>query len=91
MNYKKVQRAKKPTPLNINYEGRVSLDEFRQAIWQDLDQLEKDGVEFLEEAKLQIPIVNQYGDPMMIKDPDGRVITDIHSHAYRCAAQDYAL
>jgi hypothetical protein len=63
-----------------------------QALWEDLKAL-KDfyNINFVTGARLIIPPTNEWGDPVIMKHPDGRVVTRYDSHYYKPACLDYKL
>ncbi|WP_095085269.1 hypothetical protein [Mesorhizobium sophorae] len=72
--------------------GTVSIDQLTQALWEDVKALQDFyGVRFVTGAKLIIPSTNEYGHPMLIKHPDGRVVRRYDTHYYRPACLDYKL
>lgn len=75
----------------IKYPGMLSLDELRQALWQNIEQLEEMGVKYVKDCKLFLPIVDEHGDPRALREPDGSRPTHWTSRAYKSAASDYKL
>jgi hypothetical protein len=80
--------------LTIDFEklGTISIDEFKQAVFEDIEAL-KDiyGVKFVTAASLRLPITNEYGDPLLVKRPQGGVISRMDTHHYHPACLDYKL
>lgn len=82
-------------PLEIDYKtlGTISIDEFQQALWEDLQAL-RDGfdVSYLKNAKLIIPATNEFGDPVDVRRrANGQRIKRIDTHHYHPACLDYKL
>lgn len=81
--------------LEIDYKslGTISLDEFKQALWEDLQALhEQFGVSFLKGAKLTVPVTNEYGDPLVVKRlSTGAAVRRLDTHHYHPACLDYKL
>ena len=72
--------------------GTVSIDEMAQALWEDIKALQDlFGVRYVTGAKLIIPSTNEYGDPLVVKHPDGRILRRYDTHYYRPACMDYKL
>lgn len=72
--------------------GTMSIDEFRKAIWTDLEIL-KDlyNVKYVRAPRLKIPITDKFGDHVALKRPDGKHIHRLATHHFRPACQDYDL
>lgn len=72
--------------------GTISIEQFAQAIWEDLKAL-KDiyGVSYVTASKLVVAPTNEYGDPVVIRHPDGHVVKRCDTHYYRPACMDYQL
>jgi hypothetical protein len=81
--------------LTISYNrlGTISLDEFKQAFWEDVQALKDEfGVSYLKGAKLVIPATNEYGDPVQIRRlSTGATVRNLDTHHYRPACLDYQL
>lgn len=81
---------KRPNYLMIDYRmlGTISLAEFRQALLTDLAALEDDSrIQFMNAARLVIPVTNAYGDPVSLEGALSRFDTN----HYRPACKDYDL
>jgi hypothetical protein len=81
--------------LTINYEtlGTISLDEFKQAFWEDIQMLRDEfGVAYVKGAKIVIPATNEYGDPLQIRRlSNGAAVRQLDTHHYHPACLDYKL
>lgn len=80
--------------VEIDYKslGTIAIDELKQAIWSDIEALkEQYGVKFVTAVRLSVPVTNEYGDPMQIRQPSGGRIRRIDTHHYRPACKDYDL
>ena len=76
----------------IKYPGVITTRELTQAIWEDIKVLEEqDGVEFVKNGKLYLPVCNKYGDPKVLLKDTGEPLKYFTSWAYKSAAWDYDL
>ena len=82
-------------PVEIEYKslGTINLEEFKQALWDDIRALHEEfGVSFVRNAKLIIPATNEYGDPVNVKRlSNGQRVSHLDTHHYRPACLDYKL
>ena len=82
-------------PVEIDYKslGTINLDEFKQALWDDIQALhDQFGVSFIKGAKLVVPATNEYGDPVNVKRlSNGQRVNHLDTHHYRPACLDYKL
>ncbi len=85
----------KTDPVLIDYKslGTIALDEFKQALWDDIQALhEQFGISFVKGAKLIVPATNEYGDPVSVKRlSNGQRVSRLDTHHYRPACMDYKL
>ena len=92
MGTRKILKPEDWKPVEILHPEIIPLDALLQAIYQDIHILkDHDGVEFVENAGLILPVVNKYGDKLNVTDERGRSVSDITSHAYRSAAWEFEL
>lgn len=88
-------RHNKHDPLVIDYRelGTISLDELKQAFWEDIEQLkEQFGVGFVTNVKLVMPVTNEYGDPLQVRRlATGAPVQRLDTHHYHPACLDYQL
>jgi hypothetical protein len=81
--------------LVIDYRtiGTVSLDELKQAFWEDIEALKDHfGVAYVTNTKLILPVTNEFGDPLLVKRlATGAVVSRLDTHHYRPACIDYKL
>jgi hypothetical protein len=81
--------------LTINYAelGTISVDEFRDAVIEDIEAL-KDlyNIRFVKAPRLRINATNEYGEPVRVVRPTGGGTIDyMDTHHYRPACKDYDL
>src|SRR5690348_6954100 len=85
----------KSTELIISYQrlGTVTLDEQKQAIWDDIAALrDQFGVSYLTDAEIVIRATNEFGDPVKIRRlSNGAVVRRLDTHHYHPACLDYKL
>jgi hypothetical protein len=63
----------------------MGLQEFRQALWQDMKSLEENGIEFIKDGQLFAPLTNQYGEPVhLVQDGRARDHWTTHAHDIHC-------
>ncbi len=88
-------RNNKTDPLVIDYKelGTISLDELKQAFWDDIEQLKiQFGVAYVTNVKLVLPVTNEYGDPVQVRRlATGAKVQRLDTHHYRPACLDYHL
>lgn len=81
--------------IEIDYTkiGTVSLDELKQAFWEDLQALHDEfGISFVKNVKLIVPATNEFGDPVQVRRlSNGQRIKRIDTHHYHPACLDYKL
>lgn len=92
---KKNREKNSNTELTFTYRslGTVTLDEQKQAIWDDIAALkEQFGVSYITGAELVIRATNEYGDPVYVRRlSNGEVVHRLDTHHYRPACLDYKL
>jgi hypothetical protein len=73
--------------------GTITLDEQKQAIWEDIQALRDEfGVSYLNGVELIIRATNEYGDPVKVRRlSNGAVVHRLDTHHYRPACLDYKL
>lgn len=81
--------------LEINYEtlGTIALEEWKQAIWEDMAAL-KDlfGVSYVTAPTLIVRATNEFGDPLLVKRlSTGATVKRLDTHHYHPACLDYKL
>ena len=80
--------------LTIDFEklGTISIDEFKQAVIEDIEAMkELYNVKFVTAPTLRVPVTNEYGDPVVVKHPQGGNVSRIDTHHYHPACLDYHL
>ena len=81
--------------VTIDYKnlGTVSLEELKQAIWEDIEMLRDEfGVAYVNSVQLVVPATNEYGDPVKVRRiSNGATVTRLDTHHYRPACLDYKL
>ena len=87
---------KKSDPVvEIDYKplGTISLEELKQAIWDDIEALREEfGVSFVKNVQLIVPATNEYGDPVQVRRlSNGAKVNHLDTHHYRPACLDYKL
>ena len=88
--------AKESDPvLEIVYNslGTISLAEFQQAMWEDIQALHDElGISFVKNVKLIVPATNEFGDPVEIRRlSTGAKVRRLDTHHYHPACLDYHL
>jgi hypothetical protein len=85
-------RYKGHSTIDYKSLGTIPVSELAQALWEDIKALQDFyGVRFTTGAKLIVPSTNEYGDPLIIKHPDGHIVRRYDTHYYRPACLDYEL
>jgi len=81
--------------LEIDYKtlGTISLAEFQQAMWEDIQALHDEfGISFVKNVKLIVPATNEFGDPVEIRRlSTGATVRRLDTHHYHPACLDYQL
>ena len=77
--------------FRIEYPGVITLRELEQALWEDMRQLEDLCVKYIDNGKLYLPLVNEYGETVWLQDENGRSPGSWKSQAYRSLVSDYKL
>ena len=81
--------------LVIDYQklGTVPLDQWKQAIWEDIEALKDHfGIAYVTNAKLIVAATNEFGDPLVIKRlSTGAPVKRLDTHHYQPACLDYKL
>jgi len=88
------EAMRKNRDLTIDFEklGTICIDEFQQAFIEDMAGVKEFyGVRFVTAPTLRIPVTNEYGDPLIVRGPTGRLITRLDTHHYHPACLDYKL
>lgn len=82
-----------PPGLTIDYEkmGMMTIDEFKQALWTDLQILkEQHAVKYVDAPKLRLKPTDEFGDSHTVRrQRDGKAIFRMHTRHYRPACMDY--
>jgi hypothetical protein len=92
MDKTKGNKRRNVATIEYNSLGTVSVEQLAQALWEDIKALQDFyGVRFVTGAKLEIPATNEYGDPVLVRHPDGRIVRNYATHSYRPACLDYDL
>lgn len=82
----------RPPVIDYKSLGTIDLSQFRQALWEDIKALDDIfNIQYVTGAKLILPCTNEYGDPLVLKFPDGRVVRRCDTHYYRPACLEYKL
>jgi len=88
-------KNEQPTPIEIDYKslGTISLDELKQALWEDIQALHDEfDVSFVKNVKLIVPSTNEFGDPVAVhRGSNGHATKRIDPHHYPPACLDYKL
>jgi hypothetical protein len=88
-------KGEHPTALEVDHKtlGTISLDELKQALWEDIQALHEEfDVSFVKNVKLIVPATNEYGDPVDVhRRCNGHRIKGIDTHPYHPACLDYKL
>ncbi len=73
--------------------GTITLDEQKQAIWEDIQALRDEfGVAYITGAELIIRATNEFGDPLKVRRlSNGAVVRRLDTHHYHPACLDYKL
>jgi hypothetical protein len=85
---------RKNRDLTIEFEklGTISIDELQQAVIEDIAALKEIyGVKYVTAPTLRIPVTNEYGEPLLVKRPQGGTICKMDTHHYHPACLDYKL
>ncbi len=81
--------------LEIGYNklGTIPLDQWKQAIWDDIEALRNEfGIAFVTNSKLIVAATNEFGDPVVIKRlSTGATVKHLDTHHYQPACLDYKL
>jgi hypothetical protein len=81
--------------LEIDYDtlGTMALDEWKQAIWEDIEALKNQfGVSYVTAPKLIVRATNEFGDPVLVKRlSTGATVKRLDTHHYHPACLDYKL
>lgn len=77
--------------FRIEYPGVIPLRELEQALWEDMKMLEDLNVNFIDNGKLYLPFVNEYGETVWLQEHNGRTPDSWRSKAYHSVASDYKL
>jgi hypothetical protein len=81
--------------LEIDYDtlGTMALDEWKQAIWEDIEALRDHfGVSYVTAPKLIVRATNEFGDPVVVKRlSTGATVKRLDTHHYHPACLDYKL
>ena len=87
------KRDKRPYPrgFRIEFPGIIPLLELSQCLWQNIHKLEARGVKYVKNGSLFVPITNEYGEPLILKNEDGSRPHYWVSHGYDSAAHEYDL
>jgi hypothetical protein len=93
--YRKDKDKRSDTDLTFTYErlGTITLDEQKQAIWEDIAALRDHfGVAYITGAELVIRATNEFGDPMKVRRlSTGAVVRRLDTHHYHPSCLDYKL
>lgn len=72
--------------------GTMSIDEFRRAIWTDLEVLKDQyGVKYVKAPRLKIPITDEFGEHCKLRRPDGKAVYRLRTYHFRPVCTDYDL
>lgn len=88
------EAMRKHRDLTIDFEklGTISIDEFKQAVFEDIEALKEIyGVKYVTAASIRLPVTNEYGEPLVVKRPQGGTISKMDTHHYHPACLDYKL
>lgn len=83
-----------PERLTIAYKelGTISIEEFRDALIEDIQALrEIYNVRYVDGARLQFHVTNEYGEQIRVRRPAGGTVNFMDSHHYKPACTDYDL
>lgn len=78
--------------IEYRFLGTISIDEFAQAVFTDLQVLKDQfNVRYVTAPRIRVPITNEYGDRLQLKAPTGGTVERFDTHHYRPACKDYEL
>jgi hypothetical protein len=79
--------------MKVSFRGIYSLDEFYQALFEEHKKFEELGIKHISRVQLYYTPVDEYGDPVVPRDPDtGEPLDGWKSNgAYHSAAHEYGL
>ena len=84
---------KGPPGLTVDYSkmGTMTIDEFKQALWTDLQVLkEHHAVKYINAPKLKLEITDEFGEAQTLRGrSNGKPIYRMHTRHYRPACMDY--
>jgi hypothetical protein len=79
--------------LTIDYSkiGTMTIDEFKQALWTDLQVLKEHyGAKYITAPKLKIDFTDEHGEVQPLRRRhDGKPIYRMHTRHYRPACMDF--
>ncbi len=82
-----------PPGLTIDYAkmGMMTIDEFKQALWTDLQVLkEHHSIKYIDAPKLRLMPTDEFGENQILRGrSDGKPIFRMHTRHYRPACMDY--
>jgi len=81
--------------LTVDYAkmGVMTIDEFKQALWTDLQILKDEhNAKYVSAPKLKLELTDKFGERLPLRDAhDGKPIYRLHTHHFRPACMDYDL
>lgn len=84
---------KGPPGLTVDYSkmGTMTIDEFKQALWTDLQVLkEQHAVKYINAPRLKLEITDEFGEAQPLRRrSNGKPIYRMHTRHYRPACMDY--
>ena len=93
MSKKSNNKKDKNSGLTIDYAkiGVMTIDEFKQAIWTDLQILKDEHhVKYITAPKLKLGLTDAFGECTPLRGRyDGKPIYRMHTRHYRPACMDY--
>lgn len=70
--------------------GTMSVDEFRRALWTDLEILKDQyNVKYVKEPRLTVPITDEFGEFLKLRRPGGKRVDRLRTYHFRPVCTDY--
>ncbi len=75
----------------IDCPGVICIAEFRQSIFEIMEDIQEQGINWVENPKLYLRLVNQNGETVFLRDDNGRALRSCSAQAYRSLGSEYNL